>query len=219
MTVCAYFSSFLKDEKSFVSLSVRGETILSATADGKGNLVGRCEREGRVKDAVFALTRFDCGLPETGAVKLSDGEISSAFCEFFEASEQRLARAVLGERFQRGAFLCAGGIFLEALPGAKEEVFRKIAEKLPSKEELCALFEEKDPLRELFGGEILFEREIRFHCRCSRRKAALAVISLGKEDALALQRERGALEVCCPECGRNYSFSQEQIMELFKQNG
>ena len=240
MTLCAYFASWLKREKSALSLSVDGRGAggrISVTSDGNLNLSGNIEctdvelpllPSGEMDLAAcvgdcgsFTIVRADGGMPTSGTSELQSGILSEEFESYFLQSEQRLAAAVLSEKITKNEIQSAGGIFLEALPGADKEDFLRLKRLLPDRETLSTLLEEGADkiLRALFDAEEITEREIRFRCRCTKSKASLAVRSLGEADARALVAECGKIIVRCPDCNHAYEFDGEDITELFSNNG
>ena len=70
-------------------------------------------------------------------------------------------------------------------------------------------------LKEYFAAENAEAREIVFRCRCSREKAASAVLSMGREDAEKLLEEAGEISVHCHDCNTDYFFGKEEVAALF----
>lgn len=217
MALCAYVASFLKDEKSYVNLSISASQKISVTCDSALRLSGHIEAAEKGGKGVFSLTRFDGGIPDTGTSETEGDDLELEFSRYYRISEQRLAHAVLFEKFEKEICTAAGGIILEALPGADPENFERLKNRLPEKEELIR--RNPDELFFELFGTAQSERKISFACRCTKKKAALAVLSLGKEDALALLKEQNRIEVRCPDCGKTYLFSEDEMTELFERNG
>ena len=240
MTLCAYFASWLKRDKSALSLSIDGRGAggrISVTSDGNLNLSGNIENadaalpllpDGELDLAAcvgdtgsFTIVRADGGMPTSGTSELYSGILGEEFESYFLSSEQRLAAAVLSEKITGNEIQSAGGILLEALPGAEKEDFLRLKSLLPDRKTLAKLLEEGADkiLKALFGAQDVIEREINFRCRCTKDKASLAVRSLGEADARALIAECGTIIVRCPDCNHAYEFDEEDITELFSNNG
>ncbi len=154
-----------------------------------------------------------------GTSELVSGEIAEDFSAYFLTSEQRPTAIALGVLVApEGACLGAGGVFLQPMPQASEETISYAEKKIAEFSNLSALIAEEGAeriLRERFGQERYEEREIVFRCRCSRAKAASAVLSMGREDAEKLLEEEGAIAVHCHDCNTDYVFTREEIAALF----
>jgi len=55
------------------------------------------------------------------------------------------------------------------------------------------------------------ELPLRFHCPCSRERAAATLALLGEEDLLALIREEGEADVTCEFCRAHYAFTDAAL--------
>ena len=71
-------------------------------------------------------------------------------------------------------------------------------------------------LPEAFAPHILEERELRWHCDCSRERMERALISIGKKD-LAEIAEEGHAELTCSFCRTSYTFDKEELMRLLEE--
>lgn len=60
------------------------------------------------------------------------------------------------------------------------------------------------------------ERQVSYKCNCGKRKIKGIVKGLGYDEASAIVREVGKLEVCCHFCGKKYCFTQQDLDKLFK---
>lgn len=239
MTATAYLCSWLKGEESSLFVTVSGDGPcgkISVSGNGalqlRGNLaepsvrlplradgkldVGRCV--GR-KGTLTVVRDDGEGIPFVGTSELVSGEIAEDFSAYFLTSEQRPTAIALGVLVApEGACLGAGGVFLQPMPQASEETISYAEKKIAEFSNLSALIAEEGAeriLRERFGQERYEEREIVFRCRCSRAKAASAVLSMGREDAEKLLEEEGAIAVHCHDCNTDYVFTREEIAALF----
>ncbi len=240
LTASAYLCSWLKGENSSLSVTVNGggpcgricvagdsslrmrgftdhpEIALPPRADGKLDVGGYVGRDGMLT----VVSDDGTGLPFTGACALVSGEIAEDFSAYFLTSEQRPTAIALGVRVTEHTVLGAGGVFLQPLPGASEESLSYCEEKITEFKVLSSLIEERGAegvLRQLTDAP--FEaRPILYRCHCTRRRAEGAVLSLGREDAHALLRERGSVNVHCQYCNTDYTFTEEDIARLFGEN-
>ena len=73
---------------------------------------------------------------------------------------------------------------------------------------ITALAEDVPTLR------LLGENSVRFHCPCSRARAASTLALLGEEDLLALIQEEGQADVTCEFCREHYAFTDASLEEI-----
>lgn len=240
MTAAAYLCSWLKGEESVLHVTIAGDGAggkISVSGNGKLWLCGSVENpklslplraDGKLNVGEFVgrkgtlmVVRDDGdGIPFVGASELISGEIAEDFSAYFLYSEQRPTAIALGVRVaENGDCLGAGGVFLQPLPGASEQSLQYAEEKIAHFENVSRLIAEqgaKKILKETFGVEQYNEREIKFRCHCSRRRALSAILSMGEADARALLKEQGGINVHCHDCNTDYNFSEEEINELFR---
>jgi len=157
-----------------------------------------------------------------GIVALDGATLSDCLNGYFENSEQ------LPTRFRLQADgRAARGLLLQALPADRQrdqeqrlanwEHLNILADTLTA-EELLSL-DNQTVLRRLFHEEDLrlFDpQSVRFECSCSVERSGNALVSLGREDALALLDEQnGEIEVDCQFCNSRYLFDRARLLELF----
>ncbi len=239
MTAAAYLCSWLKSEESSIYVTVSGGGAggkISVSGDGalrlRGNIAnpsadlplradGKLDVGGCVgREGTLTVVRDDGeGIPFVGTSALVSGEIAEDFSAYFLTSEQRPTAVALGVRVSGGTCLGAGGVFLQPLPGACEETLSYAERAISRFSEISRMIAEKGAeriLREELGADGADGREIVFRCRCSRERAASAVLSMGREDAEKLLEETGTIHVHCHDCNTDYSFGKEEIARLFK---
>lgn len=72
-------------------------------------------------------------------------------------------------------------------------------------------------LRRLFHEEKvrLFDAEpVRFECTCSKQKIEYALRTLGQQELAHLLAEKGAVEVGCEFCNKQYHFDRIDVQKL-----
>lgn len=178
--------------------------------------------------------RVDRSLPSgdvyTSTVPLVSGEIAEDLAHYLWQSEQIPSALLLGVRVRgEGEVEAAGGIAVQVLPGASEEVLGRLEANLkafgPLTERLRkeglegaleALFQglglERTDLRALGYPEN--EIPARFRCRCNREKALEALVFFTPEEREDMIVRDGGAEVVCHWCGAVYRFSPEEIRTL-----
>lgn len=175
-------------------------------------------------DGLLAITIDpDNGQRYQGIVSLEGGTLASALEGYFANSEQLPTqfRLVADGRVARG-------FMLQALPADRQpdpeqraatwEHLSILANTL-SAEELISL-DNQTVLRRLYHEEdvrLFDESPVIFKCSCSAERSGNAIVSLGREDALALLDERGGeVAVDCQFCNASYRFDREALEGLFE---
>ncbi len=241
LTAAALLGGGLKDGQS-VTLRVLGDgpigaIITQADADGAvrgyamhphadlpetdqrkldvGGLVGR--------QGTLHVTR-DLGLrtPYHGSAPLVSGEIAEDLAAYFATSEQIPSVVALGVLVDRDLHvLAAGGLCIQALPGASPEVIAGLearARQLPPITQLIAggLPPEEVLTRALDGLELAIgaRSSVAFRCRCSRRRVEEMLMGLGAAELKSLLRQEGRAEVTCRFCGDRYVLSRTEVEAL-----
>ena len=161
--------------------------------------------------------------PFTGHVELVHGNLAKDLAHYFVASEQTPTAMSLSIQFDRdGRITGAGGLFLQALPGAdlsRAADLEATVRELPS---LGALFAGGDTPAHLintqlaaFYPEIIGTRTIEFTCSCSRERYA-AYLSTLPPDERADIRANGPfpLKVTCHNCNTTYAYGWAEIEAL-----
>lgn len=158
-----------------------------------------------------------------GIVPLEGHSLADALSAYFDNSEQ------LPTRFRLQADgRTARGFLLQALPADRQidpedrdatwEHLSILANTLTA-EELLSL-DNQTLLHRLFHQEDLrlFDpARVRFECSCSAERSGNALVSLGREDALALLAEQGGeIEVDCQFCNARYRFAEAAVEGLFE---
>ena len=240
MTAAAYLASWLKDACSAVSvtldgggpggkvcvtadgaLGVRGfigrpDLSLPLRGDGKLDVGGCIGRHG-----TLTVVRDDGeGLPFVGTSELVSGEVAEDLSAYFYTSEQRPTAIALGVNVTPdGVCIGAGGVFLQPLPGASEEVLARTERAIGA---FCRCSgrirdEGAEGILQAFGkrADDCSVRGIAFRCHCSRERAAAAVLAMGRREAEDIVAHDGAVCVHCHYCNTDYTFDEEDINALF----
>ncbi len=62
--------------------------------------------------------------------------------------------------------------------------------------------------------------DLKFHCSCTRERSAQALLSLGLADLqLLLTEKAGIIEIDCQFCSQTYLFNEEDVMQMFAEQG
>ncbi|MBA6418310.1 Hsp33 family molecular chaperone HslO [Pseudomonas sp. 5Ae-yellow] len=174
-------------------------------------------------DGVLAITIDPAnGQRYQGIVSLEGGSLAAALDGYFANSEQLPTRF----RLQADGRI-ARGFLLQALPADRQldpedraatwQHLNVLADTLTA-EELIGL-DNATVLHRLFHQDDLrlFDAQaVRFECSCSAERSSNALVSLGKDDLLALLQEQGGrIEVDCQFCNARYEYDVDAIEALF----
>ncbi|MGB7388232.1 MAG: Hsp33 family molecular chaperone HslO [Pseudomonas neustonica] len=174
-------------------------------------------------DGVLAITIDPAnGQRYQGIVSLEGGSLATALDGYFANSEQLPTRF----RLQADGRI-ARGFLLQALPADRQldpedraatwQHLNVLADTLTA-EELIGL-DNATVLHRLFHQDDLrlFDAQaVRFECSCSAERSSNALVSLGKDDLLALLQEQGGrIEVDCQFCNARYEYDVNAIEALF----
>jgi molecular chaperone Hsp33 len=167
--------------------------------------------------------RTGTGDPYTGHIELVHGRIAEDITEYFLKSEQAQTALSLSVRFDKqGRIAGAGGLFFQALPGAKDLDMEDIEVWMKEVPPVGNYFAEgknhKDFLNEWFRNfevEILAESGVQFHCSCNKERFAQYLKALGKNELEDLiDKGPFPLDICCQYCNSSYLFSKDDLQLL-----
>jgi molecular chaperone Hsp33 len=190
---------------------------LPARVDGKLDVGGAVGREGHIE---VIRSHAPYGDPYASSVELASGEIAEDVATFLARSEQIASAVLLGVSFDEapdgghaGApanrVRRAGGVILQALPGAEEAALTLLEANVRAFGQLTDALARQDLLQVMeeltwgLGFELLTQQALplAFRCRCSDEKALAAVAYLTPGERAELVAEAGGAEVICHWCG------------------
>ena len=160
----------------------------------------------------------------TSQVALQTGEIGDDFAYYFSVSEQRPTIVSTGVLVDKDySCLSAGALIIEVMPDALEEDIVYLEELARKLKPISSMLLESDDLEMHLKGmfedlQILEEREVRYHCDCSRERFLRNFLTLPKSDLeeLALDAEKEDIEVRCEFCNSRYHYSKKDMDKLLK---
>lgn len=163
------------------------------------------------------------GEPYTGHISLVHGRIAEDITSYYLQSEQTRTAVAASVRFDAaGRIAGAGGLFLQALPGATDLDMEDTEDRMAELPSLGTWFAEGKTRAELleqwfsaFEVELLSEGPVSFSCDCSKERYGAFLKNLG-HDELRKMMDSGALpaEILCHNCGSVYEFSREELEAL-----
>ncbi len=243
MTAGAMMGSMMKGEKDLLTLKIQGDGpigSLTVTADAKGNVKGyaanpqvmlppnargKLDVGGALGVGVLSVIE-DIGLkePYVGQTILVTGEIAEDLTYYYATSEQTPSSVALGVLMNKdNTVRRAGGFIIQMMPGASDEAAAALEEKIGKISSVTSLLDAgmtpEDILGELlgeFGLEINDRLDTRFYCGCDKARVEKALISIGKKDLEEMIRDGKPIEAGCHFCGKQYTFTVEELKELLK---
>jgi molecular chaperone Hsp33 len=217
-------------------MEVRGDgPILRvlAEADQEGNLRGMVGDErvdvphyenmklavGRAvgKGFLRVLREFEGGGSYHSQVELVSGEIGDDVAHYLAQSEQTRSAVLLGVLGKPSGVAAAGGMIVEVMPGAAEEVIAKLEDNIARIRGISELLEEGGTphvVETVLAGldrEVKEVSPMRYRCRCSRERLLQHLVMLPAEDRDYLLGEDGKIDADCVFCGTHYLFTPEDL--------
>jgi molecular chaperone Hsp33 len=174
----------------------------------------------------LSVTKYleDAKQPFTGQVMLKYGNIAKDLANYYLTSEQVPTAFNLSIKFDtEGQVTGAGGLFLQALPQANDDLTASLEKRvtnLPSLgEEFAADSDPVDLIDGAFRGyrpRFLANYRIEFMCHCNRERVR-SLLTLLPIDELKDIRDNGPfpLEMNCHYCNTHYHFSRQDIQEIY----
>jgi molecular chaperone Hsp33 len=155
-----------------------------------------------------------------GVVSMELDNLSDCLEFYFEQSAQLSTKIKLASSSTR-----ASGILIQQLPKDKSknrseadwQHFSTLVDTLKP-EEQTNLSHNEQLYRLFHEDEVrLFEcQSVSFACNCSLKRTEQAMISIGLEELLKTCKEHGLIEITCQFCDKEYIFSKDQVVEIFK---
>ena len=162
--------------------------------------------------------------PFSGQIMLEYGHLAQDLALYYMQSEQTPSLFSLSLSFDRqGRIWGAGGIMMQALPECGTDVLDRLQEKAGSLSRMGALIGEGKSVRDYvteefssFGVDHLGHTPVGFSCPCSRKNYERYLVNLPEKEKDEILGGDFPLVLQCFNCGTEYSFSKEQLEELFR---
>jgi molecular chaperone Hsp33 len=174
----------------------------------------------------LSVTKYleDAKQPFTGQVMLKHGNIAKDLANYYLTSEQLPTAFNLSIKFDKeGQVTGAGGLFLQAMPRADDDLTASLEERVTCLPSLGEVFTaDSDPetlVNEAFkdySPRFIANHRIEFMCHCNRERVR-SLLTLLPIDELRDIRDNGPfpLEMCCHYCNTPYHFRPEDIQEIY----
>ncbi len=249
LTASSVMGTMLPENGNTMTVAIRGQGLAGTAlcvADYFGNVKGyiqnpqadvplkpsgKLDVSGIVGGGILSVSKDVGGeVPFNGNIELVSGEVAEDIAQYYAVSEQVPTLCALGVLVDTD-YSCraAGGVFVQLLPFADEEVVDRLEENAKMLSNVSSLFDKglsnEDILKIALNGieyDLFDELEVDYECNCTSERTERAIISLGKQEIekiFAEQKAAGAPEeLClnCQFCNKEYKYTKEQALKLFK---
>jgi len=244
LTAALLMTHDFKDPSDVVSIRFNGDGpagVIIATATGAGTVrgyvsnpladlpatpLGKLDVGGLVGREGYVEVVKDMGLkqPFSGRVPLVSGEIAEDLVSYYLHSEQIPTLLALGVLVDVDLTVkSAGGLMVQALPGADEQVVAQIESQVLEIGNISSSLLKVDSLETLLQRimgnldyQIIGKQELEFCCTCNRERLEVILSSYSQEEIEGLCDDQGIVEVTCNFCNEQYHYTAEQIMKAKK---
>lgn len=193
------------------------QTDLPLRGDGKLDVGGAVGTDG-----MLTVSR-DIGLkePYVGSVELVSGEIAEDLAQYMVESEQIPAAVGLGVLVDTDRSIkAAGGYIVQLMPGAPEELIKKLEDNIFMMDQLTTILSEDGVdavAAQVLRGmepETLERIPVSYRCSCSRERISAALRSCGAGELRSMAADGEPIEVTCQFCDHVYSFAPQELLSL-----
>ena len=187
-------------------------------ASGKLNVAGAVGNQGTIR------VIKDLGLrePYNGEYEMVSGEIAEDLTYYFTVSEQTPSAVSLGVLTRADVVEEAGGFIVQMMPDASEETISTIERNLTGIQSITQMLSQGLTPEDMMNivlkdlePSILDKLEVGFECDCSKDRVAEVFAAIGKQELKAIIDEDKGAEVGCQFCESKYSFSEDELKEIY----
>ena len=234
----------MKGDNDILTLQIQGSgpiNGITVTADSHGHVKGyvgnpevliHANDKGKldVAGAIgpgFLNVIMDMGLkePYNGQVMLQTSEIAEDLTYYFATSQQVPSAVGLGVLMEHdNTVKQAGGFIVQLMPFAEEKTISQLEKNIAKVNSVTGLLEQGytpetmlEYLLEDMDMTINDTIDASFYCNCSKERVSRALISVGKKELKSMINDGKPIELNCHFCNTNYTFSVEEIKELYRQ--
>lgn len=161
--------------------------------------------------------------PYSGQVALEHGSVAEDLANYYLVSEQIPTGFKLSLNFDENESVNgAGGIFLQALPGADPDQVVQAEKQIQALDSLGEMFASgqtpeqiiQDAFKDL-EPQFLNNSRVEFFCRCSKDRMAHYLKTLSPDDKNDI-KENGPfpMEVRCHHCNSVYLFERDELQQI-----
>lgn len=156
--------------------------------------------------------------PYIGQVELVSGEIAEDIAAYFMISEQIPSVVSLGVKMNQNGVTHAGGLIIQMMPDATDELIDYIEQRTIGFPEVSWLLEEgftPQQMLDLFFGDpkITYydSKPCGYLCNCSEERMTRNLLTIGQSDLEDLSNDPDGITLECHFCNKKYYFDQEKV--------
>ncbi len=165
-------------------------------------------------------TLYNEAQPRNSTIQIVNGDINSDIAHYLAQSEQIPSAVILDVKpDDRGNVTHAGGLLIQRLPNADEEVIDHLQERLKSLPPVTDMLSQGLYIDEImktasepYAVRELDRQPVHFFCRCNRRRFINALSMLSYEDLKEMEGEEQ--EMVCHYCNNKITVNREEMHEL-----
>ncbi len=171
----------------------------------------------------FSKTLYNEARPTTGTVELVKGNISEDIAFYLFQSEQIPSAITLDVQIDdHGKVLAAGGILVQALPGAPDQAIDVLQANISALMPVGDRFLQGDYIDDLMhkvcgplGAKELDRNPVHYFCRCTKDRfvAALSMLDLDELSAMSHSTQ----ELVCHYCNNVYEIYPAEIEGILRE--
>lgn len=163
--------------------------------------------------------------PYVSRINLVSGEIGDDISSYYAQSEQIPTAVGVGVLVDTDTSVkCAGGFFVQLMPGYDEELVGRLEENLTDVDSVTTMLDAglspEEILEKILDGMDYHTNDVvpaQFKCDCSYERVSSTILSLGAEEIQSMIDEGKPAEVCCHFCGKRYELDTAALKELLEQ--
>ena len=170
----------------------------------------------------ISKTLYNEAEPRTSTIEIIKGDITADIAHFLAQSEQVHSAVLLDVTLkENGDVSQAGGVLIQRLPGATEDVMEKLQDRLLELPQISKLLEDDiyidqimDQACEPYNVKELDRQPVHFFCRCTpdRFKDALSLLSLNDLKELSGEDQ----EMVCHFCGTKHHVTKQEVQKIIE---
>ncbi len=163
--------------------------------------------------------------PFTGEIMLEYGNLANDLALYFTSSEQTPSLFYLSIEFDKDArVMGAGGLFMQALPGASDKTLETLQDAAKGLSKLGKKLSEGMSITKYVETELssfhphhIAHAPIGFSCPCTKASFTEYLISLPKSEQEGILDGEFPLVLECLNCGSKYTYTKEAFEKIYKE--
>jgi len=160
---------------------------------------------------------------QRGSVEIQTGEVGDDVAYYLFQSQQVRSIVSLGVKINAFGYVeSAGGILVELMPGAPEDLIKSFESVMKKDRSLsedlaegASVYDICDQYLKGFAlQELEHPYELAYKCRCSKERLAQALTLLGHLEVEKMIEEKKPAHARCEFCGRQYTLEIQELQDL-----